>query len=292
MGETVDQRRIEVLPLNGRQAYDLVQIIPGITSYTQLPPNGNQYGVTFAVNGNRTNQNSFYLDGAADTAVFSTGGNLMPNPDALLEFRLLTSNFDAEYGRSPGGVVNAITRSGSNAFHGLLYEYLRNNVLNAKNYFSTSVTPLHQNQFGANLGGPIKANRTFFFLSYQGLQIATRRSCRYADHSDRRRNRWGFQGLGLYGEAAPARIHGPFLLRGRGQRDLPQPDRPVAKAALAYVPPATNGYDQDLAGSVGVCEYVPEPGPCTPRSSTYEKTSNCSADLFHLATGRPQPRYE
>lgn len=173
VAQTVDQRRIEDLPLNGRNTYDLVQLVPGITGYTAPAPNGNQNGVTFSVNGNRKNQNTFYLDGAFDAEVYNDTGNLIPNPDALQEFRLLTSNFDAEYGRAPGGVVNIITRSGTNAYHGLLYEYLRNNVLNAKSYFNTGVTALKQNQFGANFGGPIARNRAFFFLSYQGLRIVT-----------------------------------------------------------------------------------------------------------------------
>ena len=92
---------------------------------------------------------SYYLDGSYDTSFMSQGGNVIPNPDALQEFRVLTNNFDAEYGRYPGGVVNAITRSGTNTFHALAYDYLRNSKLNLKNYFATRVTPLVQNQFGA-----------------------------------------------------------------------------------------------------------------------------------------------
>ncbi len=98
---------------------------------------------------------AFYLDGSYDTNVWRFGGNLLPNPDALQEFRVLTSNFDAEFGRSAGGVVKAITRSGTSQYHGLVYDYLRNDIFNAKNWFLTSVTPLRQNQFGGNFGGPI-----------------------------------------------------------------------------------------------------------------------------------------
>ena len=173
LGETVDQKRIEDLPLNGRDASSLVQLVPGVTSYSAQQPGGNQYGTTFAVNGTRTNEDSFYLDGAFDTSLFITGGNLLPNPDALQEFRLLTNNFDAEFGRFPGGVVNVITRSGSNQFHGLVYDYLRNDALNLKNYFNTTITPLKQNQFGGNFGGPILHDKAFFFGSYEGLRIHT-----------------------------------------------------------------------------------------------------------------------
>jgi hypothetical protein len=173
LGETVDQKRIEDLPLNGRDVSSLVQLVPGVTSYGAQNPGGNQYGTTFSVNGNRTNQDSFYLDGAFDNSLFITGGNLLPNPDALLEFRLLTNNFDAEFGRFPGGVVNVVTRSGGNAFHGSAYDYLRNDALNSKNYFQTTITPLKQNQFGGTIGGPILHDKAFFFGSYEGLRIIT-----------------------------------------------------------------------------------------------------------------------
>ena len=173
VGETVDQKRIEDLPLNGRDVSSLVQLVPGVTSYSAQNAGGNQYGTTFSVNGNRTNQDSFYLDGAFDNSLFITGGNLLPNPDALLEFRLLTTNFDSEFGRFPGGIVNVVTRSGGNAFHGSVYDYLRNDALNSKNYFQTTITPLKQNQFGGTIGGPIVHDKAFFFGSYEGLRIIT-----------------------------------------------------------------------------------------------------------------------
>jgi hypothetical protein len=173
LGETVGQQKIEDLPLNGRNAYDLVQTIAGVTNYSGESAIGDTIGATFSSNGMRPEFNTYYLDGAFDTVVYKGGGNLIPNPDALDQFRILTSNFDAEFGRNPGGVVNLITRSGTNQYHGLAYDYLRNNVLNAKNYFNNAVTPLKQNQFGGNFGGPIKSNKAFFFLSYEGLRIRT-----------------------------------------------------------------------------------------------------------------------
>jgi hypothetical protein len=173
IGQTVDQKRIEDLPLNGRDVSSLVQLAPGVTDYGQQPAGGNQYGTTFSVNGNRTNEDSFYLDGAFDNSLFITGGNILPNPDALLEFRLLTNSFDAEFGRYPGGVVNVVSRSGGNAFHGSVYDYLRNDALNSKNYFQSTITPLKQNQFGGTFGGPIIHDKAFFFGSYEGLRIVT-----------------------------------------------------------------------------------------------------------------------
>lgn len=172
LGQTIDQKQIQDLPLVGRSAYALVQLVPGITKYAASAQIGDSNGTEFSTNGIRPNFNSFYLDGAFDTSFYRGGGNVIPNPDALQEFRILTTNFDAEFGRYPGAVVNAITRSGTNTFHGTAYDYLRNNIFNAKNYFSTTgVSKLIYNVFGGGLGGPIVNDKIFFFGSYQGLRI-------------------------------------------------------------------------------------------------------------------------
>jgi hypothetical protein len=170
IGETVDRKRIQDLPLNGRNAYDLLQVIPGVSNYIPDVVMGSRVATQITVNGSSLNAD-FYLDGAYNTDA-QQGGNLLPNPDALQEFRVLTGNFDAEFGHLGGAVVNAITRSGTSQFHALAFDYFRNDVLNAKNWFLTSVTPLRQNQFGGNAGGPIPIThgRDFFFLSYQGLR--------------------------------------------------------------------------------------------------------------------------
>ena len=118
IGSTVDQKRIQDLPLNGRNAYDLLTILPGVTNYTPDVQTGSRQGTQIVVNGIPTQSTAYYLDGSYDTNVWRFGGNLLPNPDALQEFRVLTSNFDAEFGRSAGGVVSAITRSGTNQYHG------------------------------------------------------------------------------------------------------------------------------------------------------------------------------
>jgi hypothetical protein len=173
VGETIDQKKIQDLPLNGRDAYDLVQTVAGVTNYAADSPGGTRQGTALSVNGLPSNGNSYYLDGAFDTGIYHVGGNLIPNPDALQEFRILTSNFDAEFGRTPGGVINIITRSGTNQYHGMVYEYLRNDAFNAKSYFNAGVTPLKQNQFGANFGGPIKRDKIFVFGAYEGLRIHT-----------------------------------------------------------------------------------------------------------------------
>ncbi len=173
LSTTIERKQISELPLNGRAAISLVQLVPGVTTFVPSATIGDTAGNKFSLNGNRTNENSHYLDGAYNTSFMSQGGNVIPNPDALQEFRVLTNNFDAEFGRYPGGVVNVITRSGNNQFHGLAYDYLRNSALNLKNYFASRVTPLVQNQFGGTFGGPIVRNKAFFFGAYEGLRIST-----------------------------------------------------------------------------------------------------------------------
>lgn len=171
VAETIPQQQLQELPDLNRSVYDLALTVPGVTNYSagQGPLTGSRMGASFSVNGLPIAMVSFYLDGAYNNTYKQDGSNNVPNPDALQEFRLTTSNFDAEFGRSPGGVVSFITRSGTSTFHGEAYDYIRNDVFNAKNYFLNSVTPLKQNQLGGNFGGPLQRNRnTFFFVSDEG----------------------------------------------------------------------------------------------------------------------------
>ncbi len=175
LGETIDQNKVENLPTLNRDAYSLLTITPGVTNYTADSNIGTRAGVSVSVNGLSADQASYYLDGSYDTVLASNGGNKIPNPDALSEVRVLTSNFDAEFGRSPSAVINAITRSGTDRFHGAAYDYIRNNILDARNYFVAPTSPTNpavqnqQNQFGGRIGGPVMLlPQTFFFLDYQG----------------------------------------------------------------------------------------------------------------------------
>jgi hypothetical protein len=117
---------------------------------------------------------NYYLDGGANVGSLRNSGNIMPNPDAIEEFRILANNYNAEYGRFASGVISVITKSGTNDLHGTFFEFLRNNRLNANNWRSMlPLSPLHRNQFGFTVGGPIRKNKTFFFGSYAGLRQAS-----------------------------------------------------------------------------------------------------------------------
>ena len=172
LAETIEQARFQSLPSLNRSTYDLVQTVAGVTNYSKDSMIGSRTGANFSVNGLPADMISYYLDGAYNNTYKQGGGNKTPNPDALQEFRVITSNFDAEFGRSPGAVTNVITRSGTQHYHGSGYEYLRNDMFNAKNYFQTSVSPLKQHQFGATFGGPApRIKDAFFFVAYEHLLL-------------------------------------------------------------------------------------------------------------------------
>ncbi len=116
---------------------------------------------------------NYYMDGGTNMTGLRNTGNIAPNPDAVDEFRVVTNSYSAEYGRFAGGVINIITRSGGNQFHGSLFEFFRNNDLNAYTWGAITATPLHRNQYGGSIGGPIRKNKTFFFGTYSGLRQIT-----------------------------------------------------------------------------------------------------------------------
>ena len=172
MGTLIDSRRVLDLPLNGRNVVGLAMLLPG-ASQVDAPQTftRDRDGPTVAMSGSRPNQNLLLFDGVHYNAVFrNTGLNYAP-PDAIQEVKVLTSNFGAEYGRNGGSVFQVVTRTGTNELHGSLWEFLRNDNLNAQNYFAAETPNLIQNQFGAAVGGPIQRDKLFFFASYEGLRI-------------------------------------------------------------------------------------------------------------------------
>jgi outer membrane receptor for ferrienterochelin and colicin len=116
---------------------------------------------------------NYYLDGGTNMTGLRNTGNIAPNPDAVQEFRVVTNSYSAEYGKFAGGVINVITKSGSNQFHGSLFEFLRNDKLNATTWGALTKAPLRRNQFGGSVGGPIRKDKTFFFGTYSGLRQTT-----------------------------------------------------------------------------------------------------------------------
>jgi carboxypeptidase family protein/TonB-dependent receptor-like protein len=178
LGSLVDDRTIRALPLNGRSYDQLALLQPGVVQTAPGKAVGSfayGQGKRFSVGGSRANANSFLLDGTDinDQANATPGGAAGTNlgVDTIREFKILTNSFSAEYGRADGAVVTAVTRSGTNEFHGGIFEYLRNSALDARNFFDVGSTPpFKRNQFGGVFGGPIKKDKTFFFGGYEGLR--------------------------------------------------------------------------------------------------------------------------
>jgi outer membrane receptor protein involved in Fe transport len=168
ISEVVDERRIRELPLNGRDPLQLQLLLPGVVPGQGSTTMQQQGGIS--VHGLRGISNNYMLDGGDNNDALGGVAAIVPNPDALEEFTVLTSNFSAEYGRNMGAVINAVTKSGTNQFRGSVYEFLRNDALDAKQFFALEKGKLRRNQYGGSLGGPITRDRTFFFFSYEGLR--------------------------------------------------------------------------------------------------------------------------
>lgn len=186
LGRTVQSREIENLPLVERNVYTLLDLTPGVQS--------NNNGVATASSGTNTlilgfpeqrtlinggtdggtGSVNYYLDGGINMTNLRNTGNILPNPDSIQEFRVQTNSYNAEYGRFASGVINVLTKSGTNQFHGSLYEFVRNDAFNANEWGATlEKAPYRRNQFGATVGGPIRKDKTFFFGSYSGLRQKT-----------------------------------------------------------------------------------------------------------------------
>jgi len=180
MGEVITGKSMEAVPLNGRSYTDLLALQPGVSPYSagdsgtagisDRSPSGGLNSGNQSVNGQRETANGFMVNGSNVEEGKNNGAAIIPNLDSISELRIITNNFDAEYGNYSGGQINVVTKSGTNQFHGSGFEFLRNTALDATQYFSSSVPVFRQNQFGGTFGGPIKKDKTFFFLDYQGTR--------------------------------------------------------------------------------------------------------------------------
>ena len=173
MGKVVQQRELEDLPLNGRNFSQLGLLQPGVVPLTPgIAEAGGSLrnGQAYAVNGQRPESNNFLIDGANNFNGVDGGFVLKPPVDAITEFRIITHSANAEFGGALGSTTNIVTRSGTNHVHGTVWEFLRNDVLDANNYFAQTKEPLKQNQFGASIGAPIRKDKTFVFGFYEGFR--------------------------------------------------------------------------------------------------------------------------
>jgi len=189
LGEVIGSTETEALPLNGRSFTDLLSLQPGVvpqSSFTGqsltaagaslISPSGNLNPGTLSISGQREFSNGFSLNGASIEEPFTMGAGFIPNLDSIAEFRILTTNVDAEYGDYSGGQINIVTKSGGNRIHGDVFEFVRNTALDARDYFSATRGTFQQNQYGATAGGPIRKDKLFYFGDFQGTQMAQGKS--------------------------------------------------------------------------------------------------------------------
>ena len=182
IGQTIESKQVVDIPLNGRSYTDLLAVQAGVSPVTTsgagntssgggfgtVPAAGQANTGQFSIHGQRESDNAYYLNGASVQETIGQQAGIIPNLDSIAEFRILSSNVDAEYGSFTGGIINVVTKSGTNNLHGNLFEFFRNTHLDARNYFSPERAAFHQNQYGGTFGGPIRKEKIFFFADYQG----------------------------------------------------------------------------------------------------------------------------
>ena len=246
--DVIQNRQVTALPLESRQFLDLAMLSGGVVR----PPGGTrgdamqQAGNLVNVLGQRSGHNLYLVDGSTVTDEHFNNMVVAPSVDSIEEFNIEKTSYAPEFGGKSGAVINVVTKSGSNQFHGSLLEFVRNDIFDAKNFFDSPAAPIppfRQNQFGGSLGGRIKRNRTFFFLNYEGLRMRKSLTQTFSVPTSAMRT-GNFAGL--------ATIYDPSTSAANGQR-LPFPDNqiplvdPVAAALLAKIPlPNLPGIAQNL----------------------------------------------
>lgn len=252
----IDDRRVVDLPLNGRNIMGLAAILPGVTNVSAPQQMRDARGGSeMDVNGGRPNMNMFTFDGGYFNNPSRNTGINYPPPDAIQEVRILTHNFSAEFGHNPGSQVEVLSKAGTNSFHGSAWEFLRNDALNARDFFSPRVPAEKQNQFGAAAGGPIVKDKIFIFGSYQGLTNHQEAQSVQASVPTEAQRNGDFTGLGetLVNPVNP--LTGAPLTDANGNpcvagnRIAPGCISPVAKNLLQYVPTSSTGSLVSLAPS-------------------------------------------
>jgi Carboxypeptidase regulatory-like domain len=229
VGETIESKQVVDIPLNGRSYTDLLAVQAGVSPITtsgagntssgggfgSVPAAGETNTGQFSIHGQRESDNAYYLNGASVQETIGQQAGIIPNLDSIAEFRILSSNVDAEYGSFTGGIINVVTKNGTNAFHGNLFEFLRNTNLDAQNYFSPERAAFHQNQYGSTVGGPIRKDKIFFFADYQGQRQVQGIETGIVNVPSEQ-NRSGV--FGSNGSVFTGMVNGPYLAQVLSQR--------------------------------------------------------------------------
>ena len=264
IANTVGEHAIRELPLNGRDPSSLVLLSPGTVNVLNTGAGTLQGETTFpnetgaSSGGGRQGSTLYLLDGVPNMDTYLALSAPSPNSDATGEFRVISNNFDAHYGFSPGAVVSIDTKGGSNAFHGGVFEFLRNNALNSADYFSKKVDSLKRNQFGGFLGGPIKRDRLFFFGNYQGTRQSTTATSNSTNTPTAAMLNGDFSAYpktltgGFVNNRIDPALFNPAALR-IARTALPQGQDPASGLVYYTAPPTVERYDE----GTGRLDYSP-----------------------------------
>jgi len=242
LGEVINETQVTALPLNGRNFAQLALLNAGVAAFGGGGgQQGGEGGISgYSSNGQRSSSNNFLVDGIDNNNYQGGAVSQLPSIDSIEEFQVQTSGYSAEYGRNSGSVINLVTKSGTNQFHGSLYEFLRNDVLDAQNFFANGQPELRLNQFGGTFGGPIQKDKTFFFGNYEGFrQVAgiTRLTIVPTDA----------QKLGIFQDASGNNVQLPLDPTAAKLLQLyPEPNTSQAGGNFVSSPNLTNSTDQYL----------------------------------------------
>ncbi len=310
MGQVVTGKQMTTVPLNGRSFTDLLSLQPGVvpaTSITSstvqdvgasaLSPSGDLNPGTISINGQREFANAFLVNGSDVEEDVNMGSAIVPNLDSIAEFRILTSNFDAEYGEFSGGQINVVTKAGTNEFHGDGFEFLRNTDLDARNYFSPTRGAFDQNQFGGTLGGPIRKNSIFFFGDYQGTRStegADTGQIAVPSNQDRMGNladlASSFVTTDASGNTIPTTVSGPYgasLLSGKLGYTVSAGEpyyTPGCTSSTCVFPGAVIPQKAWSAPAMNLLKYIPSPNNTngTFSTSAYNETLRDDKGAYRL----------
>jgi hypothetical protein len=273
LGDVISDKKMTTLPLNGRSYIDLLGLQAGVVpvasadAVNDRPVSGNGNSGQMSVNGQRESANSFLVNGGDVEESVNNGASIVPTLDSIQEFRLLTSSFNAEYGRFSGAIVNVVTKSGTNEIHGSAYEFLRNDAMDSRNYFDLARGELRRNQFGGTIGLPVVKNKLFFFGDYQGTREVRGVSTGIIPVPSNLERTGDFSDLGSTGFS-------PFTntVRSGPNAQFPTNFAAVLSQRLGYtVSPNENYWSSGCStlaqAQAGVCVFPGANGPFIPKSA-------------------------
>ncbi|MGA8152990.1 MAG: TonB-dependent receptor [Terriglobales bacterium] len=266
LGDVIGDKKMTSLPLNGRSYIDLLGLQAGVipvsseAAVNDRAVSGNGSSGNVSVNGERESTNSFLVNGGDVEESVNNGASIVPTLDSIEEFRLLTNSFNAEYGRFSGAIVNVITKSGTNQLHGSLYEFLRNDKLDARSYFDPTRGALKRNQFGGTVGGPVIKNKVFFFGDYQGTREVSGVSSGLIVVPSVAERGGDFSDLGTTGFS-------PFTGVVRGDDTIPGNFPVVLSQRLGYTVTTGEQYWFPGCTTTSQCVFPGAAGPVIPKSA-------------------------